>query len=71
MSKKLHGYAQFKDHTVYDEQVYRMIKNHTSIFDRLNPRKMVGYTQRVFTMLANKEGMRKNEKLKNNDIFYH
>ena len=51
---ELDGWAKFDDGkiTITDEDVYQYIKENSTFFDRLNPRKMVELTQGAFAELA-------------------
>ena len=51
--KKLDGCAIFEDGTVItDEAVYRYVKKHSTLLDRLNSRKMVEMTFWAFDILC-------------------
>ena len=50
--KKLTGYAKFEDGTIVtDEDIFQMVKKHSRLIDRLNPRKMIEMTFEAFNIL--------------------
>ena len=51
--KKLTGYRRYRDSgkTVYDEDVYQLIKKHSRLIDRLNPRKMIEMFETASAMM--------------------
>ena len=50
---KLEGYAKFDDElVVYDKDVYEFIKKHSTLLERLNPKKMIDMYTLAFAMLS-------------------
>ena len=50
--KKLTGYREYRDgKRTYDEDVYKLIKKHSRIIDRINPRKMIYMSEIAWAIL--------------------
>ena len=50
---KLENYAKFEDGlVVYDKDVYEFIKKHSTLLERLNPKKMIDMYTLAFGMLS-------------------
>lgn len=50
---KMRGYSEFETHKVWDKDVYKLVVEHSTFLDRLNPKKMVEMTLWAHTFLAN------------------
>ena len=60
---KLKNWAKFEDGlVVYDKDVYAFIKKHSTIIDRLNPKKMIDMYNIAFDMLSGSVSMPKEKK---------
>lgn len=66
--KRLTGYAKFQDRIVFDEDVYQLVKRHSRLIDRLNPKKMIEMTWAAFDLLAG--SIEKPENVSENWTFY-